>query len=136
MINIFKENAKIAAYIFLTFLFLPLIWHALRYFLLAPLISKVSKCISILPKISGDIDSKSPNIKSQVSMEIALSEKEELLINQDYFQSNHKELKSKTKFFLFPTRPLTSILSRLFILTQVRVKNSKVQSLTSPKKIL
>ena len=67
-------------------------------------------------------------------MEIALSEKEELLINQDYFQSNHKELKSKTKFFLFPTRPLTSILSRLFILTQVRVKNSKVQSLTLSSK--
>jgi hypothetical protein len=106
---------------------LPIAIRAGVYFLLAPLVGRISP-IRILPESNGIVlcaqAMNEPQERrgriSSVSCEVAFDAGHELLVHADYLQSSPLAARKKTRWFLNPRLPFSSIASGLFALVSIR----------------
>ncbi len=98
---------------------------ALLYFGIAPQADKVAPII-IMP--GGNTQLAPQMLSSGVSLDVAVSVGDELLVHPDYLQSTAKSARKQTKWFLNHHLPFSSIASGMCLLTRIRAQDGENES--------
>ncbi|MBK8036969.1 MAG: hypothetical protein IPK22_07505 [Verrucomicrobiaceae bacterium] len=120
-----REVAPSALWILGGIIVLPVAVKAMFFFFIAPLADKVP-AITIEPS-EGELAE--PQIHSSgVSLNVQISDMEELLVHPDYLQSTAKSAQKRTKLFLNHRLPLSSLVSGMCLLTRVSAKDGACET--------
>ncbi len=116
LVSAVRAQLPAALGILLAVMLAPLIVKGLLYFVIAPLAERLPP-IRILPGAMADAIDPAP---SAVSLPVELHPGEELALQSEYVQSSSRPARKRTRWFLNPALPFSSIASGMFALTAIR----------------
>lgn len=117
-----RDVLPLAITILIGVLAMPLVIRSIFYYLLAPPATRLPP-ITVLP--ADDPPHPEQRDESAVSIKIALSPDEELIVQPTFIQRLGHSSGAKTQLFLNMSLPFASIASGMFLLTRIRSNNEK-----------
>ena len=120
------EVLPTALWILAALIFVPILFKLFRYFVLAPLVSRLppirilSQPQTVPPPIIVSSSTQHTGHVSSHSLTLQLSPQHELLLHPDYLQSFSKHAKKSTQWFLNARIPLSSWAAGLVTLVRLR----------------
>lgn len=137
-----REQFPIALGILLSFILLPIGLKVVFYYVVAPWVARRAP-IRLMPPGPGRIVSPSegaPDMRrgrmSAVSQSVVLREHEALLVLPEFLQSTSVHAPKKTRWLLDPAIPFASVLSGMYLLTEVASSGSEPVVLSATKDAL